>query len=139
MKKRIFSIFLAVLMIVLMLPVQAFAAPQEIKGAYVDQNFETVIGTALGAKTFSKSGNIPEGLKISGKWAYKSSFGDYVLTMSIAGKPTKAGTYNFTVGYLKEDGTVVKKVDYTMTIGAEAPYDFVKSIRIDKWPTKTTY
>ena len=139
MKKRIFSALLAVLMVVLLLPVQAFAATEEIKGAYVGQNFETVIGTALGAKNFSKSGNIPEGLKLSGSWAYKNSFGDYVLTMSLSGKPTKAGTYNFSVSYLKEDGTAVKKVDYTMVVGADAPFDYVKSISIFKWPSKTTY
>ena len=139
MKKRIFSALLAVLMVVLLLPVQAFAATEEIKGAYVGQNFETGIGTALGAKSFSKSGNIPDGLKLSGSWAYKSTFGDYVLNMTISGKPTKAGTYNFSVSYLKEDGTLVKKVDYTMVVGADAPFDYIYSIRIDKWPTKTTY
>ena len=139
MKKRIFSALLAVLMVVLLLPVQAFAATEEIKGAYVGQNFESVIGTAVGAKSFSKSGSIPEGLKLSGSWAYKNNFGDYVLNMTLAGKPTQAGTYNFSVSYLKEDGTAVKKVDYTIVVGADAPFDYVDSIRIDKWPTKTTY
>ena len=100
MKKRIFSALLAVLMVVLILPVQAFAATEEIKGAFVGQNFETAIGDALGAKSFSKSGNIPDGLKLSGSWAYKNTFGDYVLQMTISGKPTKAGTYNFSVSYL---------------------------------------
>lgn len=139
MKKRIFSVLLAVLMVVLMLPVQAFAATEEIKGAYVGTNFETAIGSALGATKFSKSGNIPEGLKISGKWVEKHTFGDYVLTMFISGTPTKAGTYNFSVSYLKDDNTAVKKVNYTMTIGEEAPYDYVKSINLDKWPNKTVY
>ena len=139
MKKRIFSLLMAVLMVVLLLPVQAFAATEEIKGAYVGQNFETVIGTALGAKTFSKSGNLPDGLKLSGSWAYKNTYGDYVLKMSLSGKPTKAGTYNFSVSYLKEDGTPVKKVDYTMTVGENAPFDYVYSISVDKWPNKTTY
>ena len=73
MKKRIFSALLAVLMVVLILPVQAFAATEEIKGAFVGQNFETAIGDALGAKSFSKSGNIPDGLKLSGSWAYKNT------------------------------------------------------------------
>ena len=54
---------MAVLMVVLLLPVQAFAATEEIKGAYVGQKFEHVIGNVVGAKTFSKSGDIPEGLK----------------------------------------------------------------------------
>ena len=139
MKKRIFSALLAVLMVVLLLPVQAFAATEVIKGAYVDQNFGTVIGSAVGAKSFSKSGNIPDGLKLSGSWSYKNSFGDYVLEMSISGKPTKAGTYDFSVSYLKEDGTAVKKVDYTIIVGEEAPFDYVASIRVDKWPNKTTY
>ena len=139
MKKRIFSILLAVLMVVLLLPVQAFAATEEIKGAYVGQNFETNIGTAVGAKSFSRSGSVPEGLKLSGSWAYKNNFGDYVLNMTLSGTPTKAGTYNFSVSYLKEDGTAVKKVDYTIVVGADAPFDYVDSIRIDKWPNKTTY
>ncbi len=139
MKKRIFSVLLAVLMVVLLLPVQAFAATEEIKGAYVGKNFDSVIGSAVGATKFSKSGNVPEGLKLYGSWSNKNSFGDTILKMGISGVPTKAGTYNFTVGYLKDDGTVVKKVDYTMVIGEKAPFDFVKSISIDKWPTKTTY
>lgn len=139
MKKRIFSAFLAVLMVVLLLPVQALAATEEIKGAYVNQNFETVIGTALGAKTFSKSGNVPDGLKLSGSWSYKSSYGDYVLKMVISGTPTKAGTYNFSVSYKKEDGTVVKTVNYTMVVGEKAPYDYIKSISVDNWPSKTVY
>lgn len=139
MKKRILSAFIAVLMVVLLLPVQAFAATEEIKGGYVNQGFETVIGTVVGAKTFSKSGNIPDGLKLSGSWSYKNAYGDYVLKMIISGKPTKAGTYNFSVSYNKEDGTVVKRIDYTMTIGQKAPFDFITSIRVDKWPNKTEY
>ena len=138
MKKRIFSALLAVLMVVLLLPVQAFAA-ESVKGAYVGKNFDTVIGSAVGAKSFSRSGTLPDGLKLYGNWTYKNTYGDYVLKMGISGTPTKAGTYNFSVSYLKEDGTVVKKVDYTMTVGEKAPYDYVASIKIDKWPTKTTY
>lgn len=139
MKKRIFSAFLAVLMIVLLMPINAFAATEEIKGAYVGQKFETVIDTVLGAKSFSKSGTIPDGLKLSGSWAYKNTFGDYVFKMSLTGVPTKAGTYNFSVTYKKEDGTVAEKVDYVVTVGAEAPYDYVESISVDKWPNKTVY
>lgn len=139
MNKRIFCALLAALMIVLMLPVQAFAATEEIKGAYVGQKFESVIGTVLGAKTFSKSGDIPEGLKVSGAWSYKNTFGDYVLKVTLEGKPTKAGTYNFSVNYKKEDGTLVSKIDYTITVGEKAPFDYVESINVDKWPDKTEY
>ena len=89
MKKRIFSAFLAVLMIVLLVPVQAFAASKEIKGAYVDMNYETVIDTVVGATKFSKSGNIPDGMKLSGSWSYKNTYGDYVFQMSITGNPPK--------------------------------------------------
>lgn len=138
MKKRIFSAFLAVLMIVLLVPVQAFAAT-ELKGAYVDLKYDSVIETVLGAKTFSKSGNIPEGLKLSGTWAYKNTFGDYVFKMTLSGTPTKAGTYNFSVTYKKEDGTVVEKVDYVMVVGEEAPFDYVHSMSIYKWPDKLVY
>ena len=139
MKKRIFSLLIAVVMVFLILPVQSFAAPVEVKGAFVDQNFDTVIDTVLGAKTFSRSGDVPEGLKLSGTWAYKNTFGDYVFKMSLSGKPTKAGTYNFSVSYKKEDGTVVEKVDYTVIVGEKAPFVFVHSINVDKWPDKTTY
>ncbi len=138
MKKRIFSAFLAVLMIVLLVPVQAMAAT-EIKGAYVGLKYDSVIETVLGAKTFSKSGNIPEGLKLSGTWAYKNTFGDYVFKMTLSGTPTKAGTYNFSVSYKKEDGTLVEKVDYVMVVGEEAPFDYVHSMSIFKWPNKLVY
>lgn len=139
MKKRIFSALLAIMMVVLILPVQAFGAAEVIKGAYVNQKFETVIDTVLGAKTFTKSGDIPEGLKLSGTWAYKNTYGDYVFKMTLSGTPTKAGTYNFSINYKKEDGTLVSKVDYTITVGEKAPYDFVDSIFVEKWPDKTVY
>ena len=138
MKKRIFSAFLAVLMVVLLLPVQAFAA-ETIKGAFVNQPFGTLIETVVGAKKFSKSGNIPEGLKLSGTYTNESKYGDYVFKMYLEGTPTKAGTYNFTVSYKKDDGTVVKKVEYTMTVGEKAPFDFVESINVEKWPDKLVY
>lgn len=139
MKKRIFSLFLAVVMVALLLPVQAFAAPKEIKGAYVNQNFETVIDTVVGATTYSKSGNLPEGMKLGGSYSYKNTFGDYVMKMSLSGIPTTAGTYNFSVTYKKNDGTVVTKADYSITVGAKAPYAFVDSIHVEKWPDKTVY
>ncbi len=140
MKKRILSVLIAVLMIVLMLPVQAFAAPKEIKGAYEDQAFEMVIDNVVGAKTYSKSGSIPDGMSLSGSWAYKSKFGNYVFKMTLEGTPTKAGTYNFSVTYKQEDGkTVVSKVDYTITVGEEAPFDYIDSIYLLHWPTKTEY
>ena len=139
MNKRIFCALLAALMIVLMLPVQAFAATEEIKGAYVGQKFEHVIGNVVGAKTFSKSGDIPEGLKVSGAWAYKNTYGDYVLKITLEGRPSKAGTYNFSINYKSEAGALVSKIDYTITVGEKAPFDYVESINIDKWPTKTEY
>lgn len=139
MKKRIVCAFIAVLMLVLMLPVQAFAA-ETIKGAYVGQNFETTIDTVLGAKMYSKSGSIPDGLKVSGTWSYKNTFGDYVFNAILSGKPTTAGTYNFSINYLKDDGkTVVATKNYTIVVGEKAPFDFVYSISVDKWPNKTTY
>ncbi len=140
MKKRIFSVLLAVLMVVLLLPIQAFAATKEIKGAYAGRPFGLAIEEVVGAKTYSKSGNIPEGMKLTGSWAYKERFGDYVFKMSLEGTPSKAGTYNFSVTYKKEDGkTVVSKIDYTITVGEKAPFDFIDSIYLEKWPTKTVY
>ncbi len=139
MKKRVVCAFIAVLMIVLMLPVQALAAGT-IKGAYVGKNFETTIDTIIGAKMYSKSGSIPDGLKLSGTWSYKNTFGDYVFKAVLSGKPTTAGTYNFTVNYLKEDGkTVVESRNYTIVVGEKAPFDYVESISVDKWPNKTEY
>ncbi len=139
MKKRILCAFIAVLMIVLILPVQAFAA-SNIKGAYVNKNFETTIDSVVGAKMFSKSGSIPDGMKLTGTWTYKNTYGDYVFSAVLSGKPTTAGTYNFTVNYLKDDGkTVVDSRNYTIVVGEKAPFDFVHSINVDKWPTKTEY
>ena len=140
MKKRIFSVLLAVLMVALLLPVQAFAETKEYKGAYVGQEYEMVIGNVVGAKTYSKSGNIPEGMKLAGSWAYKNTYGNYVFKMTLTGTPTKAGTYNFSVTYKQEDGkTVVSKIDYTITVGAKAPFVNLQSIYLEKWPTKTEY
>ena len=140
MKKRILSALLAVVMVILILPVQTFAATEEIKGAYVDIAFDSVIANVVGAKTYSKSGSVPDGMSLSGSWAYKSKFGDYVFKMVLEGTPTKAGTYNFSVSYKKEDGkTLVSKVDYTITVGEKAPFDYIGSIFLDKWPDKTVY
>ena len=139
MKKRIVCAFIAVLMIVLMLPVQALAAGT-IKGAYVGKNFETTIDTVVGATRFSIGGSVPEGLKVSGTWSRKNTFGDVVFKATLAGKPTTAGTYSFSVNYLKDDGTtLVATRSYTIVVGEKAPFDYVESISVDKWPNKTEY
>ena len=113
MKKRIFCAFLAAMMIFMILPIQALAA-SNIKGAYVNQNFETVIDTVVGATKFARGGNIPDGMKLSGTWAYKNKIGDYVFNATLSGKPTTAGTYNFSIDYLKDDGTLVTRKSYTV-------------------------
>ncbi len=138
MKKRIFSAFLAVLMIALLLPVQAFAA-ESVKGAYVGTPFENVIDTVMGAKSFSRGGTVPEGMKLSGTWSYKNTYGDYEFKLTLSGTPTKAGTYNFSVKYIDENGNAIKTIDYVCVVGEKAPFDFVHSINIDKWPTKLVY
>ncbi len=113
---------------------------REIKGIYVGQNFETTIDSVVGAKMFSKSGSIPDGMKLTGTWTHKNTYGDYVFSAVLSGKPTTAGTYNFTVNYLKEDEkTVVDSRNYSITVGEKAPYDYVISINVDKWPAKTEY
>ncbi|MBR3611482.1 MAG: bacterial Ig-like domain-containing protein [Oscillospiraceae bacterium] len=139
MKKRIVCAFIAVLMIILILPIQAFAA-ENIKGAYVNQNFESTIDTVLGATRYSVGGNVPAGLKVSGSWSRKNTFGDVVFKAVLSGKPTTAGTYNFSVNYLKDDGTtLVTSKNYTVVVGEKSPFDYVKSIQVDKWPNKTVY
>ncbi|MBR3952323.1 MAG: bacterial Ig-like domain-containing protein [Oscillospiraceae bacterium] len=139
MKKRIVCAFIAVLMIILILPIQAFAA-ETIKGAFVGHNFETGIDSVLGATRYSVNGDVPAGLKVSGTWKKWNTFGDVVFKATLSGKPTAAGTYNFSVNYLKDDGkTVVATKSYTVTVGEKAPYDYVASISVDKWPTKLVY
>lgn len=139
MKKRIFSAFLAVLMIVLLLPVTAMAA-ETIKGAYLGQKFETVIDTVEDAKAYGKSGTIPDGLELYGSWSHSNKSDKDVFQMTLRGKPTKTGTYNFTISYYNNstDKVLVKKVDYTVTV-KEPDYAFVHSISLDKWPNKTVY
>ncbi|MBR5872540.1 MAG: hypothetical protein IKZ06_02725 [Oscillospiraceae bacterium] len=66
MKKRIVCALMAALMIVLLLPIQAFAVTN-IKGAYVGKSFGMEIDTVYGAQKFSRSGNLPEGMKLEAK------------------------------------------------------------------------
>ena len=140
MKKRILCAFLAALMIVLLLPVQAFAATT-IKGVYVNRAFEQDIGSAIGAKRYSKSGSIPDGMTLDGSYKYSGKSNADVLTMTLSGTPTKAGTYAFTVKYMDDNKNVVKTEDFSVTVGEKAPFYGIvdDSMSIDKWPNKTVY
>lgn len=140
MKKRILCAFLAALMIALLLPVQAFAATT-IKGAYVNQAFQQDIGSAIGADRYSKSGSIPDGLTLSGEYKYSDKSKANILTMTLAGKPTKAGDYSFTVNYMDSNKNVVKTETFNITVGEKAPFYGIVggSMSIDRWPNKTVY
>ncbi|MBQ2997573.1 MAG: bacterial Ig-like domain-containing protein [Oscillospiraceae bacterium] len=138
MKKRILCGLLAAIMIMLVLPVQAFAA-EKINGVYVDTEFDKVIGTVTGAKSFSYSGKIPDGMKLTGSWAFSHKADAYVLDVKLSGKPTTAGDYSFDVNYKSEDGALVKKISYSISIAKDAPFDFLHSIEVAKWPTKLDY
>ena len=72
MKKRIICGLFAVLMVFMLLPVQAFAA-EKVTGAYVGRSFEKIIETAVGSKTFSYTGTLPEGMKLTGKYSYSGN------------------------------------------------------------------
>ena len=65
MKKRLFCAVLAAMMIILMLPIEALAV-ETIKEVYVGREFDSVIGTAVNATSFSYSGKVPDGLTLSG-------------------------------------------------------------------------
>lgn len=139
MKKRIFCMLLAVVMAVVMLPVQAFAVTS-IKGAYVGQNFGPVIDVVNNSTSYSISGEIPDGLTASG--TYTSTNDNYALSLALTGVPKTAGTYNFRVTYYKPNSNDVSKtVSYVMNVGESAPFAYVKdgSLYIESWPKKTEY
>ena len=139
MKKRIFCMLLAVVMAVVMLPVQAFAVTS-IKGAYVGQNFGLVIDVVNNSTSYSISGEIPDGLTASG--TYTSTNDNYALSLALTGTPKTAGTYNFRVTYYKPNSNDVSKtVSYVMNVGESAPFAYVKdgSLYIESWPKKTEY
>ena len=139
MKKRIFCMLLAVVMAVVMLPVQAFAVTS-IKGAYVGQNFGLVIDVVNNSTSYSISGEIPDGLSASG--TYTSTNDNYALSLALTGTPKTAGTYNFRVTYYKPNSNEVSKtVSYVMNVGESAPFAYVKdgSLYIESWPKKTEY
>lgn len=138
MKKRIFCLFLATLMIVLLLPIEAFAATA-IKGAFLDVPFSQEIGTVIGATGFSKGGSIPDGLKVSASYQHKNTYNADVLTIKLSGTPTKAGSYSFSVSGLDDNGKVVQTLNYTMTVGEKAPFAFADAIEMEAWPKKTVY
>lgn len=139
MKKRIFCMLLAIVMAVVMLPVQAFAVTS-IKGAYVGQNFGLVIDVVNNSTSYSISGEIPDGLTASG--TYTSTNDNYALSLALTGTPKTAGTYNFRVTYYKPNSNDVSKtVSYVMNVGEKAPFAYVKdgSLYIESWPKKTEY
>lgn len=130
---------LAVVMAVVMLPVQAFAVTS-IKGAYVGQNFGLVIDVVNNSTSYSISGEIPDGLTASG--TYTSTNDNYALSLALTGTPKTAGTYNFRVTYYKPNSNDVSKtVSYVMNVGEKAPFAYVKdgSLYIESWPKKTEY
>ena len=130
---------LAVVMAVVMLPVQAFAVTS-IKGAYVGQNFGLVIDVVNNSTSYSISGEIPDGLTASG--TYTSTNDNYALSLALTGVPKTAGTYNFRVTYYKPNSNDVSKtVSYVMNVGEKAPFAYVKdgSLYIESWPKKTEY
>ena len=139
MKKRIFCMLLAVVMAVVMLPVQAFAVTS-IKGAYVGQNFGLVIDVVNNSTSYSISGEIPDGLTAGG--TYTSTNDNYALSLALTGVPKTAGTYNSRVTYYKPNSNDVSKtVSYVMNVGEKAPFAYVKdgSLYIESWPKKTEY
>ncbi len=138
MKKRILCGFFAVLMIFMLLPIQALAA-EKINGAYVGKEFEKVIGTVVGSKSFSYTGTIPDGMKLTGKWAYKHTYGANVLNLTLSGTPTAAGDFSFEVTYKKEDGSVNTKESFNVSVGKEAPFDYIEKIKVEAWPKKLDY
>ena len=140
MKKRLFCAVLAAMMIILMLPIEALAV-ETIKEVYVGREFDSVIGTAVNATSFSYSGKVPDGLTLSGSYHRSNKYNAEILSVKLSGTPTVAGTFNFEVKCKSKDGNVTTTLSYSITVGAEAPFDRFdpNSFSIDAWPTKTTY
>lgn len=138
MKKRIFCMLLATLMIVLLLPIEAFAATA-IKGAFVGTPFSQDIGTVVGSTRYSRSGSVPDGLTVSATYQRKNTYNADVLTITLSGTPTKAGSYSFSVSGLDENGKAIKTYNYTMTVGEKAPFAYASEINLEVWPNKTVY
>ncbi len=139
MKKRIISMLLAAVMLVVLLPVEAFAVTS-VKGAYVGQKFGLIIDVVNNATSYSISGEIPAGLTAGG--TYTNTNDNYELSLALTGTPTTAGTYNFRVTYYKPNSNDVSKtVSYVMNVGESAPFAYVKedSLYIESWPKKTEY
>ena len=141
MKKRIVCMLLAAVMLLALLPLEAFAVTS-IKGAYVGQSFGLVIDVVNNATSYSISGEIPDGLSAIG--TYTSTNDNYALSLALTGTPKTAGTYNFRVTYYKpypNDSEVSKTVSYVMSVGESAPFAYVKdgSLYIESWPKKTEY
>ncbi len=128
------------MMVVLMLPISASAA-ETIPEVYVGREFESVIGTAVDAVSFSYSGKIPDGLSLTGSYHRSNKYDAEILSLKLSGTPTTAGTYSFEVKCKNSAGTVTSTLSYSVTVGSEAPFDRFNpsTFSIDSWPTKTTY
>ena len=79
------------------------------------ENINLKLDTVLGAKSFSKSGNIPGGTKLAGEWVLNDN-NEYVFTMNIEGKAETEGEYLFSVSYNDETGKVVETKKYFINV-----------------------
>lgn len=140
MKKKIISILLATLLLMLMLPIEVFAADKTVSQLYVGRAYSNdsldVINDATGY-SYDKS-LLPAGLSLKGSYKYQSYVNADVFTLAMEGTPTKEGTYNFTVTYKKSDGTVSAKRSYSVIVGQNAPFSYVNptTVSLVKWPNK---
>ena len=110
MKKRIICALVAVLMIVIMLPIEAFATTT-IKGLYVDLKFERNIEQVTGASSYKLNGTLPDGCKLEGTFAMNNNENvkANVLTLTLKGTPTKSGVYTFAVDTYEKNKTTGEK------------------------------
>ena len=115
------------------------SSAKQIKGLYFNMPFEKVIETAVGATKFSYFGTVPDGMKLIGALKDDHNIGEKVLDISLSGTPTKAGNYTFEITCKNEDGSVNTKTAFSMTVGEDAPFDYIQKIKVDVWPEKLNY
>ena len=110
-----------------------------VKQIYKEKAFGRNLEEVIGAVDYDVSEDLPEGISISGKYKYSYNIGNNVFTTILSGTPVSAGTSSFSVTYYGENRTEIKKINYILVVEEEAPFDYIHSITIEKWPEKTEY
>lgn len=130
MSKKIISVILAAVLVLMMLSVASFAVTTKsmtINQLYVGRAFQNdSLDTIKGATAYKVNGSVPAGLKTSGSYSYSGNEGANMFKLAMSGTPTAAGNYSFTITYFDvAGGTPVAEVTYNMNIEANAPFEYL--------------